>query len=55
MMNHEKPKQWLKYNIIPVPKSGNLNDVNNYRGISLSTIAQKITKINLFLIVFNHL
>ena len=42
-MNHEKPKQWSTCHTIPVLKSGNLNDVNNYRGISLTTIAQKIT------------
>ena len=39
LMNHEKPKQWLTCHIIPVHKSGNLNDVNNYRGryINIST------------------
>ena len=44
-MNHEKPKQWSTCHIIAVPKSGNINDVNNYRGISLTTIVQKITTI----------
>ena len=42
-MNNEQPKQWSTCHIIPVPKSGNLSDVHNYRGISLTTIAQKIT------------
>ena len=30
LMNHEKPKQWSTCRIIPVPQSGNLNDVNKY-------------------------
>ena len=30
LMNHDKHKLWSTCHIIPVPKSGNLNDVNNY-------------------------
>jgi len=29
------PEIWRKCIIVPVPKKGNLNDVNNYRGITL--------------------
>ena len=28
---------------MPIPKSGNLNKVDNYRGIAISVIALKIT------------
>ena len=37
------PNQWFTCHIIPIPKSGNLKEVDNYRGISLSAIALKIT------------
>ena len=30
LLNHLKPNQWSTCHIIPVPKSGNLNDVNNW-------------------------
>ena len=39
----DKPEQWSVINIIPVPKSGDLGLANNYRGISLTAIACKIT------------
>ena len=39
----ETPAQWTSSNIKPLPKSGDLSDVNNYRGISLASIASKIT------------
>ena len=42
-MNGKMPNQWSTCHIIPIPKSGNLNEVDNYRGIALSAIAQKIT------------
>ena len=28
---------------MPIPKTGNLNEVDNYRGIALSTVALKVT------------
>ena len=31
------PSSWTKGIIVPIPKKGNINDVNNYRGITLST------------------
>ena len=37
----DKPKQWSEINMIPVPKSGDLSDTSNYRGISLAPIAAK--------------
>ena len=40
LIHHEIPNQWLNCNIVPFPKSGNLEDVGNYRGIAL---AAKIT------------
>ena len=43
LIHHEIPKQWLNCNIVPFPKSGNLADVGNYRGISLYAIAAKMT------------
>ena len=43
LIHHEIPNQWLNCNIVPFPKSGNLEDVGNYRGIALSAIAAKMT------------
>ena len=43
LTQNEIPNQWLKCNIMPFPKSGNIEEVGNYRGIALSTIASKIT------------
>ena len=42
-MNGKMPNQWSTCHIIHIPKSGNLNEVDNYRGIALSAIALKIT------------
>ena len=35
LIENDKPDQWSYMNIIPVPKSGDLTNTNNYRGISL--------------------
>ena len=35
------PEQWSILNLIPVPKSGDLSNTANYRGISLSSIVAK--------------
>ena len=43
----ETPGQWTSRNINPLPKSGDINGVNSYRGINLSTIASKITNNNI--------
>ena len=50
---NEIPNQWLKCNIMPFLKSGNLEEVGNYRGIALSTIASNITN-NMILSEYNH-
>lgn len=36
------PESWTKGLIVPIPKKGDLNDVNNFRGITLSSIFSKI-------------
>ena len=41
-MNGRKPDQWSLSNILPVPKSGNLSNTDNYRGIGLTCIIAKI-------------
>jgi hypothetical protein len=40
--NYVYPRNWTEGIIVPVPKKGNLNDVNNYRGITLTSIFSKI-------------
>ena len=40
--NNLYPEIWKKGIIVSVPKKGNLNDVNNYRGITLTIIFSKI-------------
>ena len=42
LMENDKPDLWSFMNIIPVPKSGDLSNTNNYRGISLICIVAKI-------------
>ena len=41
LVNGEKPNQWSILNIIPIPKSGDLSQGGNYRGIGLSSIVAK--------------
>ena len=41
-MENDKPNLWSYMNIVPVPKSGDLTNTNNYRGISLICIIAKI-------------
>ena len=38
----KKPAQLSKCDIVPIPKSGNLEEVGNYRGIALSAVIAKI-------------
>ena len=38
LMENDKPDIWSYMNIIPVSKSGDLSNTNNYRGISLVCI-----------------
>ena len=42
LTENDKPDLWSFMNIIPVPKSGDLSNTNNYRGISLICIVAKI-------------
>ena len=42
LMENDKPDLWSFMNIVPVPKSGDLSNTNNYRGISLICIIAKI-------------
>lgn len=42
LTENDKPDLWSFMNIIPVPKSGDLSNTNNYRGISLICIIAKI-------------
>ena len=36
------PESWTRGIIVPVPKKGNPNDANNYRGITLTSVFSKI-------------
>jgi hypothetical protein len=36
----EYPESWCKGIIVPVPKTGDYNDVNNYRAITLTSVFQ---------------
>ena len=42
LMENDQPDLWSYMNIVPVPKSGDLTNTNNYRGISLICIIAKI-------------
>ena len=42
LIENDKPELWSYMNIIPVPKSGDLRNTNNYRGISLMCIIAKM-------------
>ena len=42
LLENDKPDLWSYMNIIPVPKSGDLSNTNNYRGISLICIIAKL-------------
>ena len=39
------PDSWTRGIIVPVPKKGNINDINKYRGITLTSIFSKIFSI----------
>lgn len=40
--DHRPSEQWITSTIIPIHKKGNIKDPNNFRGISLTSIAAKI-------------
>ena len=41
-VNNMYPEIWTRGIVVPVPKKGDLSDVNNYRGITLTSIFSKI-------------
>ncbi|XP_072044981.1 uncharacterized protein [Amphiura filiformis] len=41
LLHGRKPEQWSILNLIPIPKSGDLREGRNYRGICLSSIVAK--------------
>ena len=43
LFQDSKPDQWSTGNLIPIPKTGDLSEYGNYRGIMLSAVAAKIT------------
>ena len=43
LLNLEKPAQWSTSQIQPIPKTGDVSEVENCRGIALSPIVAKIT------------
>ena len=42
LIQSKKQAQWSKCDIVPIPKSGNLEEVGNYRGNALSAVIVKI-------------
>ena len=42
LIQNKKPAQWSKCDIVTIPKSGNLEEVGNYREIALSAVIAKI-------------
>ena len=42
LINRKKPDQFTILNLKPIPKSGNLSDTGNYRGISLTSLVAKL-------------
>ena len=43
LIDNQKPQQWSDINLIPIPKSGDLGNTTNYRGIALSSVVAKLT------------
>jgi hypothetical protein len=39
------PESWTKGIVVPIPKTGDLTNVNNYRGITLTSIFSKVFSI----------
>ena len=42
LVDNKKPEQWSEIDLIPLPKSGDLGDTGNYRGINLSSVVAKV-------------
>ena len=48
LINDEKPEQLTIFNLKRIPKSGNLSDTGNYRGISLTSLVAKLITVYYF-------
>ena len=42
LMTLDRPNQWSESNLVPIPKDGNLSQVSNHRGTSLSQIMLEV-------------
>lgn len=42
LMNLDRPNQWSESNLVPTSKVGNLSQVSNHRGTSLSQIMLEV-------------
>ena len=42
LIENMKPDQWSEIDLLPIPKSGDLGETINYRGISLSSLVTKV-------------
>ena len=42
LMEGKKPEQLSEIDLLPIPKSGDLSDTKNYRGIALSSVVAKL-------------
>ena len=42
LINNENPQKWSDVDIKPLPKTGDLGLITNYRGIALSAVAAKM-------------
>lgn len=49
------PSDWLNANVVSIFKSGNLNDLNTYRPISLTTVSCKLSDHIVFTNIMSHL
>lgn len=49
------PDQWKMAKVIPIPKTGNLQDPNNYRPISILPIISKIAERHIFNSLYKYL
>ena len=48
LTDNMKPDQWSELDLLPIPKSGDLGETGNYRGISLSSLVAKLVSKMIF-------
>ena len=41
-VNEDIPKQWIDAIMVPLPKNGQLTDLNNWRGVSLECSVESL-------------